>query len=113
MREMLRDVVINGTGKNADIPGYEVGGKTGTAERAEFGKYNETKTMASFVAVFPTSKPKYLIFVSFDRPNYSFNTGGMVAAPVAGKVIQGIAPILGIKPQAIGQVKAGVEAVAD
>ena len=98
MREMLRDVVINGTGKNADIPGYEVGGKTGTAERAEFGKYNETKTMASFVAVFPTSKPKYLIFVSFDRPNYIFNTGGMVAAPVAGNVIQGIAPILGIKP---------------
>ncbi len=99
MRKMLRDAVENGTGGYANIEGYEVGGKTGTAERAEFGKYDEKKTMASFVAVFPTSNPKYLVFVSFDRPNYSFNTGGMVAAPVAGNVIQGIAPILGIKPQ--------------
>ncbi len=98
MRDMLRDVVVNGTGKNADIAGYEVGGKTGTAERAEFGRYSEKKTMASFVGVFPMSKPKYLVFISFDRPNYSFNTGGMVAAPVVGNVIKGIAPILGIKP---------------
>ncbi len=99
MREMLRNVVLQGTGKNADVIGYEVGGKTGTAERAEFGKYNEKKTMASFVAVFPMSKPKYLVFVAFDRPNYSFNTGGMVAAPVAGNVVYGISPILGIKPK--------------
>jgi len=98
MRQMLRNVVLTGTGKNADIIGYEVGGKTGTAERAEFGRYSESKTMASFVATFPMSNPKYLVFVSFDRPNYSFNTGGIVAAPVAGKIIQDIAPILGIKP---------------
>ena len=107
MRKMLRDVVTNGTGKNADVEGYEVGGKTGTAERAEFGKYSEKKTMASFVAVFPTSKPQYLIFVSFDRPNYSFNTGGMVAAPVAGAVIKGITPILGIKPSNINSSESG------
>lgn len=113
MRQMLRNVVINGTGKNADVAGYEVGGKTGTAERAEFGRYNASKTMASFVAVFPISNPKYLVFVSFDRANYSFNTGGMVAAPVAGKVIQGIAPILGIKPIATEQPKAAVETLAD
>ena len=105
MRQMLRNVVLTGTGKNSDVVGYEVGGKTGTAERAEFGRYSATKTMASFVAVFPMSKPKYLVFVSFDRPNYSFNTGGMVAAPVAGNVIQGIAPILGIKPQIPSQIK--------
>lgn len=98
MRKMLRNVVVNGTGKFADIPGYDVGGKTGTAERAEFGRYSEKKTMASFVAVFPASQPKYLVFVSFDRPNYSFNTGGMVAAPVAGEIIKDIAPILGVKP---------------
>ncbi len=98
MREMLRDVVVEGTGKNADIAGYEVGGKTGTAERAEFGRYSEKKTMASFVGVFPMSKPQYLVFVSFDRPDYSFNTGGMVAAPVVGNIIRGINPILGIKP---------------
>jgi cell division protein FtsI/penicillin-binding protein 2 len=67
-------------------------------ERAEFGRYNEKKTMASFVGVFPMSKPQYLVFVSFDRPDYSFNTGGMVAAPVVGNIIRGINPILGIKP---------------
>ena len=98
MREMLRNVVLNGTGKNADVVGYEVGGKTGTAERAEFGKYNERKNTASFVAAFPMSKPEYLIFVSFDRPDYSFNTGGMVATPVVSNIIRGIAPILGIAP---------------
>ncbi len=98
MRKMLRNVVVNGTGKNADIEGYEVGGKTGTAERAEFGKYNEKKIMASFVGVFPMSKPQYLVFVSFDRPNHIFNSGGMVAAPVVGNIIKGINPILGIKP---------------
>lgn len=98
IREMLRDAVVRGTGKNADVAGYQVGGKTGTAERAEFGQYNENKTIASFVAIFPTSKPKYLIFVAFDRPDYLFNTGGMVAAPVVSNIIQGIAPILGIAP---------------
>lgn len=99
MKKMLRNVVTGGTGGFANIEGYEVGGKTGTAERAEYGKYDKKKTMASFVAVFPISNPKYLVFVSFDRPNYTFNTGGMVAAPVAGNVIKGIAPILGIVPQ--------------
>lgn len=101
MRAMLRKVVIDGTGKNANIEGYEVGGKTGTAERAEYGGYNEKQTMASFVAVFPISQPKYLVYVIFDRPNYSFNTGGMVAAPVAGRVVRNIAPLLGVKPKDI------------
>ena len=99
MRQMMRKVVEDGTGKFANISGYEVGGKSGTAERAEFGGYNERQTLASFVAAFPISKPKYLVFIAFDRPNYSFNTGGMVAAPVAGRVIKNIAPILGIRPE--------------
>ncbi len=98
MRQMLRKVVVDGTGRNANIEGYEVGGKTGTANRAEYGSYNERLTMASFVAVFPMSQPKYLIYVIFDRPNYTFNTGGMVAAPVAGKIVRNIAPILGVMP---------------
>lgn len=98
MRVLLRKVAVEGTGKYANIEGYEVAGKTGTAERAEFGSYNERQTIASFVATFPISKPRYLVYVLFDRPNYSFNTGGMVAAPVAGRVIKNIAPILGVKP---------------
>lgn len=99
MRAMMRKVVVEGTGRNADIEGYEVGGKTGTAERAEYGGYNEKKTIASFVATFPISKPKYLVYVVFDRPDYKFNTGGMVAAPVAGRIIKNIAPILGVTPK--------------
>ncbi len=99
IREMLRSVVLDGTGKKANVEGYDVGGKTGTANRAEGGGYNERQTMASFVAAFPMSQPKYLVYVIFDRPNYSFNTGGMVAAPVAGRVIKNIAPLLGIRPQ--------------
>ncbi len=99
MLKMLRKVAVEGTGRNANIEGYEVGGKTGTANRAEYGGYNEKSTMASFVAVFPISNPKYLVYVIFDRPNYTFNTGGMVAAPVAGRIVKNIAPILGVRPQ--------------
>jgi cell division protein FtsI (penicillin-binding protein 3) len=98
MRTLLRNVVESGTGKNANVEGYEVGGKTGTAERAESGSYNTRLTTASFVAAFPISNPQYLVYVIFDRPNYIFNTGGMVAAPVAGNVIKNIAPILGVRP---------------
>ena len=101
MRELLRNTALEGTGKKADIEGYEVGGKTGTANRAESGGYNERLTMASFVAVFPISQPKYLVYVIFDRPNYIFNTGGMVAAPVAGRVVKNIAPLLGVKPKSV------------
>ncbi len=98
MRTMLRHVVEQGTGKYSYVEGYDVGGKTGTAERAESGSYNTKLTTASFVAAFPISNPQYLVYVVFDRPNYIFNTGGMVAAPVAGKVIKNIAPLLGVKP---------------
>lgn len=99
VRKMMRKVVQEGTGRKANVTGYNVGGKTGTAERAEFGGYNKRQTMASFVAAFPMSKPKYLVYVMFDRPDYTFNTGGMVAAPVAGRVIKNIAPMLGVRPQ--------------
>jgi len=98
MRELMKFTATQGTGKKADILGYDVGGKTGTAERAEYGGYNRNQTMTSFVATFPISQPKYLVLVVFDRPDYMFNTGGMVSAPVAGRIIKNIAPILGIKP---------------
>jgi cell division protein FtsI (penicillin-binding protein 3) len=98
MRQMLREAVTGGTGKKANIEGYEVGGKTGTAELAESGSYNERQTMVSFIAAFPISQPQYLVYIILDRPNHIFNTGGMVAAPVAGKIINNIAPLLQIKP---------------
>lgn len=99
MRRLMDFVVEEGTGKKADVSGYQIGGKTGTAERAEYGGYNKKQTLVSFVAAFPIKKPKYLIFITLDRPNYTFNTGGMVAAPVAGRIIEKIAPLLGVRPQ--------------
>lgn len=97
--ELLRKTVMDGTGKFANIEGYEVGGKTGTANKVEGKGYNERQTIASFLAVFPISKPRYLVYVVVDHPNYSFNTGGMVAAPVAGRIVKNIAPILGVYPK--------------
>ena len=99
MKILLRKTVVEGTGRKANIEGYEVGGKTGTAERAELGGYNKKQTIASFVAVFPISEPKYLVYVVFDRPDYQFNTGGFVAAPIAGRIIKNIAPILDVTPR--------------
>ena len=112
MKKMLRAVVEEGTGKYANIEGYEVAGKTGTADRAESGGYNEGQTLASFVGVFPISQPRYLIYLVFDRPNYIFNTAGMVAAPATGRVIKNIAPLLSINVKNIGvatKLKSNIE----
>jgi cell division protein FtsI (penicillin-binding protein 3) len=98
IREMMRKVVVMGTGKYANIEGYSVGGKTGTAEIASVGGYSKKHSISSFVAIFPVEKPQYLVYVVLDRPNYIFNTGGMVAAPVAGRIIKNIAPIVGLIP---------------
>lgn len=98
MRKLMRATVEIGTGKKSDIKGYQVAGKTGTANKAESGSYNEKSTIASFVATFPVSKPRYLVYAVFDKPNYTFNTGGMVAAPAVGRIIKNIAPILNVEP---------------
>lgn len=103
MRQMLRKVVAEGTGRNANVDGYDVGGKTGTAEMVESGGYNQRQTISSFIAAFPIAEPRYLVYVLFDRSNSAFNTGGMVAAPVAGKVIRGIAPLLGVYPNDVAE----------
>ncbi len=104
MRRLLRLVVNYGTGSKADVPGYRVGGKTGTAEKINSsGKYNEHAKMASFISVFPVDEPRYVVLVMVDEPKgdkstYNFATGGWIAAPVAGKVIARMGPLLGIKP---------------
>jgi cell division protein FtsI (penicillin-binding protein 3) len=101
--QMLRDIVTGGSGKSAEVDGYFVGGKTGTAEKLTDGRYDKGKLMSSFVAVFPTTKPKYVILVIFDDPKeqqrYIRPTGGITAAPVVKNVISRIAPVLGLKPE--------------
>ena len=81
MRKLLRDVVIYGSAKNANIDGYEVAGKTGTANKIEQGRYVKGKNMTSFVAAFPISAPKYAMIVVLDSPKslketFGFNTSG-------------------------------------
>lgn len=87
--EMLRRVVAEGGGKNADVEGCEVGGKTGTAQKFENGKLATGKYVSSFVGFFPASSPKYLVLFIVDEPEGQ-SYGSIVAAPYAGEVIRRI-----------------------
>ncbi len=103
MRRLLRLVVENGTGRNADAPGYLVGGKTGTAEKQVDGRYKRKALISSFVGAFPINAPRYVVLAHLDEPkgikeSYGFATGGWTAAPVVGRVISQIAPLFGIAP---------------
>ena len=103
MRELLRLVVQAGTGKSADAPGYLVGGKTGTAQKQKGRGYEANARLASFVGAFPMSTPRYVVFVMVDEPkpnahSYGFATGGWVAAPVVSRIVQRMAPMLGLPP---------------
>ena len=103
MRALLRLVVMKGTGKKADAPGYRVGGKTGTAQKIINGHYSQTINLTSFAAVFPMDEPRYVVIVMLDEPKatkdtYGFTTAGWNAAPVASRTISRIAPMLGVAP---------------
>ena len=93
----------NGTGKRADVQGYRVGGKTGTADRAEGGRYEEKTVISSFLGAFPMDAPQYLTFVLLFEPKGTVETGGqrtasLNAAPVTGRIIRRIAPQLSVAP---------------
>lgn len=103
---MLRKVVSEGTASQADVPGYQVAGKTGTAEkpRPTGGGYMEDKVIANFASVFPGRDPAYVLVVTLDEPEYKQNgkivrTAGWTAAPVTGAIIGEIGPLLGIAPE--------------
>jgi cell division protein FtsI (penicillin-binding protein 3) len=103
MRKLMRMVVTNGTGRKAAVPGYQVGGKTGTAEKQVGGRYKRKSLISSFVASFPLSNPQYVILILVDEPKgnkrtHNYATGSWVAAPVVQRVIERMAPILGILP---------------
>jgi cell division protein FtsI (penicillin-binding protein 3) len=102
MRGLLRYVVTDGSGKKADIPGYDVGGKTGSAQvPGEHGRYIPHALRTSFYGVFPVHNPRYVVFILLDQPHGTKETGGFAlagwtAAPTVGRVIQRIAPLLGV-----------------
>ncbi len=105
MRWLMRLVVEKGTGSKADAAGYLVGGKTGTADKlAPSGGYAKNKRIATFVGAFPMDDPEYVIFAMVDEPKgtketYGYATAGWVSAPVIGRVVERIAPLLGIAPR--------------
>ena len=103
MRKLMRLVVEYGTAKLAAAPGYVVGGKTGTAEKNLDGRYQEKKLLSDFVAVFPMHDPRYLVLTLVDEPHgtkqsFGYATAGWTVAPATSRIIQRIAPILGVTP---------------
>ncbi len=105
MRRLFRLNVLKGSGKRAAVPGYSVGGKTGTAEKVENGRYSANKRRNAFIAAFPMDAPKYLVLVVLDEPKSEKPgmgaTAGLNTAPVAGNIIRRIAPMLGVEPKAV------------
>jgi len=103
MRSLLRLVVMKGTGKKADAPGYRIGGKTGTAQKLINGHYSQTINITSFAGVFPMDDPRYVVVVMLDEPKatpetYGFTTAGWNVAPVVSRTVSRIAPMLGVAP---------------
>ena len=107
MRKLMRLVVTDGFGKQAEVAGYYPGGKTGTAEKV--GKhgyqrgFKENFNVAAFTSVFPMNAPRYAVYMMLDEPHgnkstYGYSTAGWVAAPAAGHVIARAAPMLGLLP---------------
>jgi cell division protein FtsI (penicillin-binding protein 3) len=110
MLQIMRANVIGGSGKSANAPGLSVGGKTGTGEKYDptIRGYSTQRQVSSFAAVFPTAgtvqEDRYFVLILMDEPHgtaktYGYSTGGWVAAPAAGRVIDRIAPFLGVQRQ--------------
>jgi cell division protein FtsI (penicillin-binding protein 3) len=104
MRYLMRLNAEIGSARKANVPGYYVGGKTGTAEKVINGRYSKTRLLTTFMAVLPADKPKYIVSLLLDEPQglpetFGFATSGWNAAPTAAKVIARIGPLLDLEPR--------------
>ncbi len=104
MRYLMRLNAEVGTAKQADVKGYYIGGKTGTAEKVVNGHYSKKQVLNSFTAIIPADNPQFQVLVMLDEPKalpetHGFITSGWNAVPTGGKVIARIAPLLGIEPR--------------
>lgn len=97
VRYALESVVTNGTGRNAFIDGYRVGGKTGTAQKVENGRYMIGNYIVSFIGFMPANNPQIIVYVAIDNPKGIVQYGGTVAAPIARNILQDSIDILNIK----------------
>lgn len=103
MRYLMRLNVTKGTARKANAPGFRVGGKTGTAEKATRYGYSKNKLLTSFMGTFPVDAPRYVIYVLLDEPKgtkqtHGYATSGWNAAPVTARIVKRIAPMLGVLP---------------
>jgi cell division protein FtsI (penicillin-binding protein 3) len=104
MRFLMRLNAEVGTARKADVKGYYIGGKTGTAEKVVNGRYAKKRVLNSFTAILPADNPRYQLLIMLDEPQplpetHGFITSGWNAVPTGGKVIERIAPLLGITPR--------------
>ena len=98
VRHALESVVANGSGKNAYIENYRVGGKTGTAQKVKDGKYLSGNYILSFIGFMPADSPEIAVYVAIDNPKGVTQFGGVVSAPIAKSVLNSAIEILDIKP---------------
>ena len=103
MNQLLRMIAVYGTGRNANAPGFRVGGKTGSAEKPGSGGYNRTSLVSTFAAAFPMDRPRYVVIVMFDEPKGTLASSGQRtaawnAAPTVGRLVPRIGPLLGVLP---------------
>jgi cell division protein FtsI (penicillin-binding protein 3) len=104
IRYLMRLNVEKGTATKANVRGYYIGGKTGTAEKVVGGRYSKTKLLTSFTAIMPADKPRYIVLIMLDEPQplpetHGYATSGWNAVPVGGTVVERIAPLLDIEPR--------------
>jgi len=105
LRRMMRQAVVRGTASFGEVPGYAVGGKTGTADKPNpQGGYYEDKVIATFASVFPSDAPRYVLVVTLDEPEETSGeeprrTAGWTAVPVGAEIIRRAAPLLGLAPE--------------
>ncbi len=118
LRYLFRLNATDGSASKANIMGYRVGGKTGTAEKVIKGRYSKDHRLASFIGAFPMDNPRYAIIVMLDEPKplpetYGFATAGWNAVPTAGKIIERVAPLLNIDAKFTDEEKAQIAKLAD
>lgn len=99
LRYALESVVAQGTGKNAFVDGYRVGGKTGTAQKASGGRYLENNHIVSFIGFAPSDDPQIVVYVAVDNPKGTVQFGGTVAAPIVGNIIEDSMRVLKVSPR--------------
>ena len=100
MRQLLRMIVSNGTGRNADAKGFRLGGKTGSAEKPQEGRYNKTSLVTTFASAFPMDNPRYVVIATMDEAvgQFGLRTAAWTAAPVVKRVVERAGPMLGVMP---------------